>query len=144
MSQGGRRETASATPSSSSSPGLASFSFSSLLPGSVSVSLDYPLWCWEAETITVEINPDLVPSVNIVQTGYAMLYTTSHDVTALVGKENETGVEYSLEKGSGRKCLAAPGLLVAVLVAGNSVSVCRSIFRHPTVVPQVPNETIWI
>ena len=48
------------------------------------VSLDYPLWCWEAETITVEINPDLVPSVNFVQTGYAMLYTTSHDVTVLV------------------------------------------------------------
>ncbi|CAI8042447.1 Nodal modulator 1 [Geodia barretti] len=110
MSQGGRRETASATPSSSSGPGVASFSFSSLLPGSVSVSLDYPLWCWEAETITVEINPDLVPSVNFVQTGYAMLYTTSHDVTVLVGKENDTGVEYSLEKGSGRKCLAAPGL----------------------------------
>ena len=41
--------------------------------------------------------------------------------TVQVGKENDTGVEYSLEKGSGRKCLAAPGLLVAVLV---QVMVC--------------------
>ena len=54
------------------------------------VSLDYPLWCWEAETITVEINPDLVPSVNFVQTGYAMLYTTSHDVTVLVRRASHS------------------------------------------------------
>ena len=44
--------------------------------------------------------------------------------TVQVGKENDTGVEYSLEKGSGRKCLAAPGLLVAVLV---QVMVCLSV-----------------
>ena len=75
---------------------------------------------------------------------YAYQYCVLCVSNVQVGKENETGVEYSLEKGSGRKCLAAPGLLVAVLVAGNSVSVCRSVFRHPTVVPQVPNETIWI
>ena len=42
MSQGGRRETASASPSSSG-PGVASFSFSSLLPGSVSGESSYIL-----------------------------------------------------------------------------------------------------
>ena len=66
--------------------------------------------------------------------------------TVQVGKENDTGVEYSLEKGSGRKCLAAPGLLVAVLVQVMvclCVCVCRSVYGHPKVLPQVPN-AIWI
>ena len=48
------------------------------------VSLDYPLWCWEVETVTMEISPDAVPTLGFVQTGYAMSYTTSHDVTVLV------------------------------------------------------------
>jgi hypothetical protein len=96
---------------------VASFSFPTLLPGTARVSLDYPLWCWEAETVAVEISPDLVPTVNFVQTGYAMSYTTSHDVTVLAARENETGVEYSLGRGSGRKCLTAPGLYTVTPVS---------------------------
>ena len=48
------------------------------------VSLDYPLWCWEEETVAVEITPDLVPTLKFVQTGFAMSYSISHDITVLV------------------------------------------------------------
>ena len=48
------------------------------------VSLHYPMWCWEVETVPVVINPDLTPTLHYVQTGYAMEYSTSHDITVLV------------------------------------------------------------
>jgi hypothetical protein len=86
------------------------FTFTSVLPGDVDASLNYPLWCWEAETVSVVITPDLTPTVEFVQMGYAMSYSASHDVTVLASLGNESHVEYSLKRGSGRECLTAPGL----------------------------------
>ena len=48
------------------------------------VSLHYPMWCWEVETVPVVMDPDLTPTLHYVQTGYAMEYSTSHDITVLV------------------------------------------------------------
>ena len=40
----------------------------------------------------MEITPDLIPTLKFVQTGYAMSYTASHDVTVLVSGVN--GLHY--------------------------------------------------
>ena len=53
-------------------------------PPSLTVTLDYTLWCWEAETVTVVITTDQIPTLQFVQRGYAMQYSASHDVTVLV------------------------------------------------------------
>ena len=82
----------------------------------------------------MEITPDLVPTLEFVQTGFAISHTTSHDVTVLVShRDQRVGcvcecVCVGCMVHFGCVCVLVYGLYIMCMsVYGEFLSVCMSV-----------------
>eukprot|EP01012_Entosiphon_sulcatum_P007940 TRINITY_DN1415_c0_g1_i1.p1 TRINITY_DN1415_c0_g1~~TRINITY_DN1415_c0_g1_i1.p1 ORF type:complete len:1194 (-),score=237.09 TRINITY_DN1415_c0_g1_i1:264-3824(-) len=90
----------------------ANFEFTGVLPGKYTVQIVKEDWCWEEALLHFEVSEDDVEGLELVQTGFKMPYTLSHEEIPVViehSKKSEKALETVLKKGDKHLCLPRSG-----------------------------------
>ncbi|GMH30789.1 hypothetical protein Nepgr_032632 [Nepenthes gracilis] len=67
-------------------------------------------WCWEQNSIDVDVGTEDVHGIIVTQKGYWINVTSSHGVDAYLTQPNVGPVYLNIKKGSQRLCVESPGV----------------------------------
>ena len=101
---------------SSTDNGSSVFEFTSVVPGLHKLSVNQDAWCWEQQTIPLQISAEPVSQILFKQSGYIMNAILSHDIHLVFSLEKpknggeEAQHTFKMTKGSQNFCLSKPGL----------------------------------
>lgn len=94
------------------------FSFPNVLPGKYQLEVKHKSgevkgedqWCWEQNSIDVDVATEDVKGIAFVQKGYWVDLISTHDVDAKVIHPDGSHVTLNIKKGSQKICLESPGV----------------------------------
>ena len=94
-------------------PNTFEFEFKDILSGQYKLSIIKPEWCWENEDIEIKVQNTDINNLIFKQIGYAMFYTSQHDITAdWQSDENNSKGNIILSKSKDKICLPKEGKYV--------------------------------
>ncbi|XP_075491887.1 uncharacterized protein LOC142530019 [Primulina tabacum] len=94
------------------------FIFSNVLPGnyrvevknlSPSIASGEDIWCWEQNSINVDVGAEDVEDITFVQKGFMVSLISSHEVDSFLISADGSRVNLKIKKGSQRICVETPG-----------------------------------
>ncbi|CAM0881057.1 unnamed protein product [Alopecurus aequalis] len=95
----------------------ANFVFTKVFPGKYRLEVKYisseaPAnddWCWDQNTLDIDVGNDDVIDVVFVQKGYWIELVSTHDTEAYIHQPDSSKLDLFIKKGSQRICIETPG-----------------------------------
>ncbi|PWA55857.1 carbohydrate-binding-like fold protein [Artemisia annua] len=95
------------------------FMFQNVLPGKYKLEVKHlsegaisgeDKWCWEQNSVPVNVGTEDVKGINFVQKGYWVNLISTHDVDAYLHQSDGSRVNLKIKKGSQNICVESPGV----------------------------------
>ncbi|XP_042053548.1 nodal modulator 1-like [Salvia splendens] len=95
------------------------FSFSSVLPGKYRVEVNNyspgttsgeDIWCWEQNSINVNVGVEDVEGITFIQKGYWVRIISTHGADAYLVQVDSSRMNLKIKRGSQKICVTSPGV----------------------------------